>query len=70
MRGPNPSNDFRAGVAAATGSFLEDSKVRLDGTTKFHSKGVWVQGDGKPQLSDCLLGLSTPGCYGMGGEGS
>lgn len=37
MRGPNPSNDFRAGVAAATGSFLEDSKVRLDGTTKFHS---------------------------------
>lgn len=44
--------------------------MRLHGTAKFHSKGVWVQGYGKPQLSDCLLGLSTPGCYGMGGEGS
>lgn len=70
MRDPKPSNDFRAGIASATGGFLEDSKVRLHGPAKFHSKGVWVQGYGKPQLSDCLLGLSISGCYGMGGEGS
>lgn len=51
MRGPNPSNDVRADIESAKGSFLEDSKVGQSGPAKLHSEGVGVQGHAKRQVS-------------------
>ena len=50
-RGPNPSNDVRADIESAKGSFVEDSKVGLGGPAKLYSKGVRVQGHAKGQLT-------------------